>query len=96
MAKAENMETRITATQLAKSLSDILNRVRYRGERFVIERGGEPVATLGPPDFVPGLTLWQIAERLKGVQMPGDGFADDLERIHASQGQLGPPPWPSS
>ena len=35
------METRITPTELARSLSDVLNRVRYRGERFRIERNGE-------------------------------------------------------
>jgi prevent-host-death family protein len=44
--------TRITATELARNLSDVLNRVRYRGESFEIVRNGEIVAELRPCDHV--------------------------------------------
>lgn len=45
------MERRISATELARRLGDILGRVRYRGDSFVIERNGDPVARLVPlPD----------------------------------------------
>ncbi len=44
----ETKETKLTATQLARSLSDVLNRVQYKGERFIVDRNGRPVATLGP------------------------------------------------
>ena len=87
------MVTRITATQLAKSLSDILNRIRYRGERFLVERNGEAVASLGPAPPTAGITARQLVSRLKDVSMPGDGFADDLEAIQASQPRVGAPPW---
>ena len=87
------METKITATDLAKSLSDVLNRVRYRGERFIIERNGEPIATLAPVGPAPGATLSEIVSRLKGLRMPGDGFADDLEAIQAEQQPIGESPW---
>ncbi len=43
------METTITATELSRSLSDILSRVRYKGETFIVKRNGEHVATLAPP-----------------------------------------------
>ncbi len=33
-------ELRLSATQLAHSLSDVLNRVQYNGERFTVERNG--------------------------------------------------------
>lgn len=89
--------TRITATQLARSLSDILNRVRYRGERFEIQRNGETVATLAPielPDAKRGATLREILDAIeRGPRMDPD-FLDELERINANQ----PPPqvheWP--
>jgi antitoxin (DNA-binding transcriptional repressor) of toxin-antitoxin stability system len=42
------MATNLSATQLARNLSDILNRVRYADEAFVIMRNGEAVATLAP------------------------------------------------
>jgi prevent-host-death family protein len=42
------MESTISATTLARQLGDILGRVRYRGEAFVIERNGTAVARLVP------------------------------------------------
>lgn len=79
------MDTTITATELARTLSEILNRVRYRGERFVIERNGEAIASIGPAGTVPGITLRELAARLGDLPLPDDRFADDLEVIQASQ-----------
>ena len=39
--------TVVTATELAKNLSDILNRVKYKGERCEVRRNGETVALFG-------------------------------------------------
>ena len=90
------METRITATELAKSLSDILNRVRYKGERFLIERKGEPVATLAPAAPVPGdITMRKLVAVLKDLGSPDEDFADDLEAIQSAQTKTSPPLWPS-
>ena len=89
------MDTIITATDLARSLSDILNRVRYKGETFVIQRKGEPIATLTPIAPMPGVTLGELAEALGRLTMPGEGFADDLEAIQASQPKLEAPQWPN-
>jgi hypothetical protein len=89
------MEHTITATELARSLSDILNRVHYRNERFIIQRNGEIIATIGPPGPVRGVTLREIGERLRGLEFPGDGFADDLEEIQANQPRSEFPEWPS-
>ena len=87
------METRITATELAKSLSDVLNRVRYRGESFRIERNGEPVAILAPARLAVGMTLGQLMTLLKEIPSAGEDFADDLEAIQSSQPPVGTPPW---
>jgi antitoxin (DNA-binding transcriptional repressor) of toxin-antitoxin stability system len=89
------METTITAMELARSLSDVLNRVRYRNERFVIQRNGETIATIAPSGPVRGVTLREIAEKLRGLEMPGDGFADDLEEIQANQPMMEITDWPS-
>ncbi|HMN13984.1 MAG TPA: hypothetical protein PKD55_16840 [Bellilinea sp.] len=38
----------ITATELRKSPGQFLDRVYYRGESFVVERAGKPMALIGP------------------------------------------------
>lgn len=40
-------ETR-SVTEIARHFADYINRVVYRGERFVLMRGKKPVAELGP------------------------------------------------
>ena len=39
----------IKATEAARSFSALINRVRYHGEQFEIQRGREIVACLVPP-----------------------------------------------
>ena len=87
------MESKISATDLAKSLSDILNRIRYRGERFVVERNGEPIATLAPAGPTARITLREVVARLGNLTLPGDGFAEDLEAIQSSQPKAEAPTW---
>lgn len=90
------METKITSTELARNLSDILNRVRYKGEQFIVERNGEPVAALGPavaPAEAP--TVADFFERLRALEWPDEDFADDLEQIQASQPKAEFPDWPA-
>ena len=65
------LEARISATDLSRSLSDVLSRVRYREERFVIERNGEAIALLTP--LRPGrrTTMRQLAEPAEGSPASG-------------------------
>lgn len=89
------MPARVTATLAARSFSDLLSRVQYRGERFVIVRGGEEVAELVPAQGKTDGTLAQLLERLAEVSTAGPAFADDLEAIQAQQPPLPEDPWRS-
>ncbi|MSQ22284.1 MAG: type II toxin-antitoxin system Phd/YefM family antitoxin [Dehalococcoidia bacterium] len=89
------MDTEVTATQFSRSLSDILNRVRYRRERFVIVRNGEPVATLTPAGASPSVTVAEVIASMGRLKMPGDGYADDLEQTQSSQPKAELAVWPS-
>ena len=88
------MEHRISATELARRLGDVLGRVRYRGDSFLVERNGDAVARLTPlPEGSPtslreALAVWRAAGE------PEPAFADDLERVGAADR---PPedPWAS-
>ena len=75
------MELRITATELARRLGDVLGKIRFRGDAFIVERNGEPVARIGP---IPVRTAAPLIEGLRswGEASPADpSFADDLERV---------------
>lgn len=87
--------TEVSATELAKGLSDILNRVRYRGERFIVLRNGEAVATIGPPGPTEAPTLAELADRLRDVPVPHDGFGDVLAEVKANQPAVKIASWPS-
>jgi prevent-host-death family protein len=78
------MATVISATDLARKLGDVLGKVRYRHEVFVVERNGEPVARLAP---IPSATAVSLLEGLRAWRnaSPVDpGFADALERVNAA------------
>lgn len=87
------MATRITSTELDRRLAGILTRVAYRGESFIIERGGRELARLQPLGGKPGVTFEEIAEKLRGLKIP-EGFADDLEAVRAEEPPLEMPEWP--
>ena len=85
--------TVITATELARSLSDVLNRVRYRGERFVVERNGELVAFIDPATARKGRTGRELSRLIGHLRVP-EGLADDIEAMRATQGPPSLPEWP--
>jgi hypothetical protein len=89
------METKITATELARNLSDVLNRALYRRERFRVERNGEVVAIIEPPPKK-AITLGEFMELWPNLSKPDEGYWKDLQEIHDSQGTLPTPPeWQS-
>ena len=87
------METTITATELSRSLSDILSRVRYQGETFIVERNGVPVATLAPPAPGKRMTWGEFKEFLEQHPPPDEDFARDIEeaRSHLTPARI--PKW---
>lgn len=86
------MVTKITATELARNLSDVLNRVTYRHEEFVVERNGEIVAEIAPAFATRTVTAIEIISKIGDYKVPA-GLGADLDKIHASQGPVPPSPW---
>jgi prevent-host-death family protein len=90
-------ETRITATELARNLSDILSRARYRGERFVVERNGETVAVIEPPETQEKIkSMAEFIEWWKTVPKPDPDFWKDVEEGRRLMNQPIEDPWESS
>lgn len=89
------MRERISATDAARRFSDILNRVRYKGDSFVIVRNGEEVGRLEPVSGKRPKTFNELVEMIRTKGPPDADFARDLEEIHHSQPALPEDPWPS-
>lgn len=79
------MEHTIRATDLARNLGDVLARVRYRNDSFVVERNGARVARLTP--IASTAATATVGEALDAWLSDADAdpaFADDLAAIGAS------------
>jgi hypothetical protein len=85
--------TRISATKAVRTFSDLLNRIRYRAEEFVVERGGEAVCRMSPATAPARLTLGELARILREIPSVDAGYAGDVRRAVRSQGRLPRPPW---
>jgi antitoxin (DNA-binding transcriptional repressor) of toxin-antitoxin stability system len=86
------MKTHISATQAARTFSDLLDRVQYRGEEFIVERGGEPVCQIVPARPVVR-TVADLVHLLRTIPKPDDEYLDILEDITKNQPSLPPSPW---
>ncbi len=61
-----------------------MGRVLYRGEEFVIERGGEPVGRLAPVR-PRKFTVADMVRLLRAAPKPDAGYWKALERIGKTQ-----------
>lgn len=83
---------RMTATEAARSFSEVLNRVAA-GEEVEVTRSGAPVAVITPPK-ARLVSASGLRELLTTAPQPDEAFADDLRAVRKS---AGPPrePWHS-
>lgn len=76
------MRRTLSVTEVARNFAKYLNRVAFRGERFVLVRGQKPVAELSP---VPeGKRLSELPDLLASLPRLSEDdaskFAEDLTR----------------
>ena len=87
------MEKNLSATEVVRKFSEILNSVRYRGESYTIVRGGKPIASILPVETSSRKKLLgELKEMVKDIPHLGadaDRFGRDLRDILEHQ-----PPMP--
>jgi antitoxin (DNA-binding transcriptional repressor) of toxin-antitoxin stability system len=91
------MKIRMTASDVVRSFSDVVNRVVYRGEEFIVERNGEPacqITPVSPPPSIPGFTIADLNNLLRSLPAPDPAFWDDVEQATHVQGELPGTVWP--
>jgi len=93
MCKYDSVKVRISATETARRFSELMNRVRYRGESFIVERGGKPVCEILParPTRFSGKDL---ADLLRSLPKPDEEYLDLVEGLSANQSTVAESRWP--
>ena len=86
------MRTDISATEAVRHFSELLNNIKYRGDRYTVIRGGKPAAVIvsaetAPPERHLG-ELRGIFKALPRLDRGDTGFADDVLAGVASQPSL--------
>ena len=84
----------VSATQAARSFSELLDRVCYRGESFVIERGGELVCEMSrvkPPRF----TGDDFLSLIHSLPKPDSRYWEVVESATRQKPRIPQSPWES-
>ena len=84
---------RLSATEVARRFSEVLNRVA-EGEEIEVTRGGAPVAVITPPKKRL-LSADRFRELIASAPPVDEDFAEDLRRIRREAGVVPETPWPS-
>lgn len=85
--------TRLSATQVAREFSAVINRVDA-GEEIEVVRNGAPVVAMRPAPSSSLVSAARWDELMRSLPSPDEDFARDVE---AARKEVGPPPdaWPS-
>ena len=86
------MKTHVSATQAARTFADLVNRVYYRGEIFVIEQDGTPLCQL-VPIHPPRCTVAELVQLMRRLPAPDEAYWQTLEALTQQQPALPPSPW---
>ncbi len=75
---------RIPATEAAKNFGRLVDRVREEQEVYLVERGGTPVAQIGPVERRAGtFTMAQFKALVEHLAHPNEEYLDNVERVVA-------------
>lgn len=85
--------TRLSAIQVAREFSAVVNRVDA-GEEIEVVRNGAPVVEMRPATSSRLISAARWDELMRSIPSPDENFARD---VAAARKEVGPPPdaWPS-
>ncbi len=88
----DSMKLPISATQAVRNFSELMNRVHYRGESFVVERGGKPICEIlpaAPSKFRGG----DLANLLRSLPKPDEEYLRVVEDLTRKQSSVADSGW---
>jgi prevent-host-death family protein len=71
---------RLSATEVARRFSDVVNRVRYQNEVVIVERGKEPVCEIGPVESASPFTGADLVALLRSLPPPGEEYLEAVAK----------------
>ena len=83
---------RVSSTEASRNFSEILNLVRYRGESFLVERGGEPICEIRPV-APPPFTGADVVALLRSLPPVDEDYLTEVEALTRNQPLLPESPW---
>ena len=85
---------KISATEAARSFSDVVARVHYRGEEFLVEKGGEAVCRISPVgQGAAKSTIDDLLGLLETMPAVDDGYRNAVRALARKQPKLPRSPW---
>ena len=83
------MQTAISSTEAVRNFSELLNNIKYRGERYTVIRGGKPAASLVPVEPIRSGTtladLRKIVQAFPHLDRSDTSFETDVAVAASSQ-----------
>ncbi len=83
------MQTAISSTEAVRNFSELLNNIRYRGDRYTVIRGGKPAASLVPVEPLRSdstlADLRDILRTLPRLDQEYRSFTADIMAVAAAQ-----------
>lgn len=73
----------VSATEAAKNFGRLVERVREEQTVYLIERGGTPVAQIGPVERLQPFTMAHLKALALELTRPVDGYAANVDRAIA-------------
>ena len=84
----------ISATEAARSFSDVVARVRYRGETFIVEKSGEAVCQILPAGAGTAKgTIGDVLGLLDTLPPMEDGYRKVVRQAVRRQSKVPRSPW---
>ena len=78
------MKSRISASKAARSFSELMNRVRYRNDSFIVERAGKPICEI-LPTRPPKFSGADLVDLLRTLPKPDEDYLAIVEELLEKQ-----------
>ncbi|MDD5287391.1 MAG: hypothetical protein PHD54_16190 [Desulfuromonadaceae bacterium] len=87
------MQTAISSTEAVRNFSELLNNIKYRGDRYTVIHDGKPVASLVPVEPVgSGATLADLRKIVQAFpHLDGSDISFEADVIAVASLQLSTP-----